>query len=353
MASRILTGIFIVLVITAFACTGARNPVPSENGTDIDQPAEQKLPSFEELYGSLYSEDFKESGQAQSVIEAHPDEYIPKLLEMAQKMDPEYSDKAIEMLGRMKVEQGRDLIIQALNSDVRALQIAAIRAVGRNGDARGVEKVLEYSHSEDTGLRGNSANTLGVFPEAEGTLDRLRELATDDDISVRLAAYNGIGKAMDKGSAKILYQALFREAKAGEEDDPMASTALGIAAAALQKVTDSGDCGWLVDGLAKKNPIEVRYSIFETVGKLRCTEAVDPLARITRDNTEDDMTRIRAGFFLASIGDPKGYQAANDIFFALQNGLLKYDPSKFQDLQTLINQYKGFLDQMELASRHE
>ena len=337
------------LVITLFAmisiaCGGARPPsAQGDNGEQKDGAGVAKK-TYEELYGALFSENNKEAGQAANELQTRLEEFKPKLLETARKMDPEYSPKAIEMLARFGVEEAREIALQALDSAIPALEIAGIKAESWLKDENAFGKIMEFSRYDDVDTRGNCANVLGHFPATEESKKRLRELAVDDSIRVRMPAYSALGMIADTGAARVLYDALFREAKLKAEGDPLANTAAGFAAAALQVCAGPDDCKWLVKGIGPENPIEVRFTLFEAVAKQHCSDAVDSLIAVTRDPKEDDMTRARAGFFLAYVGDPRGYQAASDIYLAIQNGWLEYDETKFQSYDTLMAQYGGLLD---------
>jgi HEAT repeat protein len=340
------------LAILSITCTSARPP--SDEGTDGKQAADQAgKPTFEELYGHLFSEDTKEADQARVQIGNRLDEFLPKILEMAERMDPELSSKAIELVGRFDIEDGREIILKGLDSEARSIRLAAIKSVGFLGEEQAFDKIMEYSYSNDVDIRGNCANVLGYFIDKEGVKERLRELAVDEDIRVRMPAYGGLGKAEDLEAGRIVYDGLYLESKLKAEGEPLGEMAAVIASIALQRTTDENDCKWLTEGLGPGNPLEVRYSLFETVAKHKCPNAVDILVGITRDNKETDLTRIRAGFYLAYIGDPRGYQAASDIYFAIENGLLTYEEGQFQTYETLLQQYRELLDEMELATKNK
>jgi len=330
----------------SIACTGARPPSSKTDDGGKQAPIQVVKRTFEEIYGALFSENNREAGEAANELKTRLEEFKPQLLEAARKMDPEYSPKAIEMLGRFGVEEGREIALQALNSNEPLIQIAGIKAESWLKDDSAFDKIMEFSRSDNVDIRGNCANTLGHFPATDESKKRLRELAIDDSIRVRMAAYSGLGMIADQGADRLLYDALFREAKLKAEGDPLANTAAGLAAAALQVCTGPEDCKWLTKGIGPENPIEVRFTLFESVAKQHCSEAVNGLIAVTHDAEEEDMTRARAGFYLAYIGDPRGYQAASDIYFAIENGLLKYDETKFQTYNVLMEQYNELLDAM-------
>ncbi len=113
------------------------------------------------------------------------------------------------------------------------------------------------------------------------------------------------------------------------------------------------DCEWFVEGLGDEYPGALRYTIFEAAAQFQCSNAVDPLIRICRDDDTDDLTKFRAGFTLAYIGDLEGYKTAEHIYHQVEYGNIEVNELNFPSFQTTFSQYEGLLNEMELASKLE
>jgi HEAT repeat protein len=309
--------------------------------------------SFDDLYAELLGQDKRASKLAEEEIKRRWEEFLPDLIEVAKKLDPETSAKAIEIIGYYEHEEIPGVILQGLESPNRDILVASLIAAGRQDVPEIGDKLLEYTYSEDSAIRGNAASALSNYYETPGVLARLRELAVDPEIGVRMAAYSGLGKAGDPESKRLLFDALKREAELMPVNPQQASLLVLVVTQALGNVVDESDCEWLVDGLDAGNSREFRNGMFDVIGSLYCSEAVDKLIAITRDINEDDMTRFRAGFTLAFIGDLRGYKAADDIHFAADQGLLKIDEANFPTFRNTMSQYYGLLEEMKKAQSNE
>lgn len=342
------TALLILIILLQYGCGNTRPP-----GRDQDamppKPADTTPAqrSFEEVYADLIGLDKQKAAIAEEEINRRWEEFLPDLITAAKQMDPVKSPKAFERLGYYEGEGIVETILLGLESSDRGILIASILAAGRREIPEITDKLLEFTYSEDTGIRGNAANALANYHAATGVLARLRELATDPELGVRMAAYSGLGKAGDPDSKQLLFDALKKEALLMSTNPQQASLVVLVATQALGNIVDEADCKWLVTGLDNSNPREFRNGMFDIIGSLHCPDAVDPLIAITRDVAEDDITRFRAGFTLAFIGDERGYQAADDIHFAADQGLLKIDEANFPTFRTTMSQYKSLLDEMK------
>jgi HEAT repeat protein len=306
--------------------------------------------TFEEVYADLIGDDGRKAGLAEEEITRRWEEFIPDLIATAAVMNPDVSPKAIEKIGYYDSDEAREVIRRGLDSTDRQILLASITAAGRQADNDALDKLMRFTSSDDAAIRGRAATAIAYFPDSPDVRIRLREMTGDDEIIVRMAAYSGIGKVADPDADRLLFEALIREAEPASAGTDEGRFATFIIAGALRNVIDEEDCGWLVDGLDPGYPREVRYMAFDAMAKLHCSGAVDTLIDISRNTEEDDMARFRAGFSLAYIGDPRGYKAADDVYFAADQGLLKIDEANFPTYRTTMAQYRDLLDEMKAAA---
>ncbi len=343
-----------LILIVQYGCGGAHSPGPEKETAgqeSVDAAPAQR--SFDEVYADLLSDDRRKSALADEEINRRWEEFLPDLLARAKLMDPLKSPKAIERLGHYEGEEIVDTILLGLESTDRGILIASIVAAGHRVIPEIADKLIEFTYSEDAGIRGNAANALANYNAVPGVLARLRELALDPELGVRMAAYSGLGKAGDHDSKLLLFDALKKESELVSANPQQATLVVLIVTKALSNVVDETDCEWLVAGLDDNASREFRNGMFDIIGSLHCSEAVDPLIAITRDVAEDDLTRFRAGFTLAFIGDARGYKAAGDIYFAADQGLLKISETQLPTFKTTMSQYKGLLDEMKKSNSGE
>lgn len=353
-----LKRILICLIAISFAmtiasCQSAQPPAGTDQNGNTDEPVVENKQPFEEIYADYISDDEEKAKAARSALNRHLDEFHPELLKVAAEQDPERSPRAIELIGKYDNDEARDVILLGIDSEHREIVVASIIAIGYQEDERAFEQLMELSYSEDKGIRGNCITVLANFPDREGAGDRIRKLAGDEDKGVRMAAYSAMGKISDPEDDRFLYDAMIREAAMIEPDSKEGEMLLFIVSRALRNVLDTDDCEWFVEGLGDEYPDALRYTIFDAAAEHHCGNAVDPLIEICRDTDNSDMTRFRAGFTLAYIGDLRGYKTAEHIYHQVEYGNIKVNQMNFQSFPTTMSQYWELLSDMELASRLE
>jgi len=346
-----LTSIFIAMMIAS--CQSAKPPAGTDQNGNTDEPVVIKGQPFEEIYADYISEDEEKAKVAKTALNRRLDEFQPELLKIAAQQDPRRSPEAIELIGKYDNDEARDVILTGLDSEHRAIVVASIIAIGYQKDERAFEQLMELSYSGDEGIRGNCITVLANFPDREGVVDRIHELARDDETGVRLAAYSAIGIISDPEEDRFLYDAMIREASMVEPDDQNGQMLIFIVSKALGNVLDTDDCEWFVEGLGDEYPDALRYTIFDAAAEQHCDNAVDPLIKICRDTDNSDITRFRAGFTLAYIGDLKGYKTAEHIYHQVEYGNININRMNYPSFQTTMGQYNELLNDMEMASKKE
>ncbi len=346
-----LTAIF--LAMTFASCNSAQPPAGTDQNGNTGEPVIEKGQPFEEIYADYISDDEEKAKAAKTELNRRLGEFHPELLKIATEQDPVRSPGAIELIGKYDNDEARDVILPGLDSEHREIVVASIIAIGYQEDERAFEQLMELSYSDDVGIRGNCITVLANFPDREGVKDRIRELAGDEDKRVRLAAYSAMGKISDPEDDRFLYDAMIREAAMIEPDNKEGEMLLFIVSNALRNVLDTDDCEWFVEGLGDEYPDSLRYTIFDAAAEQHCGNAVDPLIEICRDTDDSDMTRFRAGFTLAYIGDLDGYKTAEHIYHQVEYGNININQMNFPSFPTTMSQYRELLNDMEMASKLE
>lgn len=103
---------------------------------------------------------------------------------------------AVEKLAQLKDPRVNDVLVECykspLNQDVNlpAVKIAVVRALGKRGEAAGIETVLQALKSDNPpDLRQAAVESLGSIKNDQAASELVRVLREDKDVSLKYRAY--------------------------------------------------------------------------------------------------------------------------------------------------------------------
>jgi HEAT repeat protein len=129
---------------------------------------------------------------------------VPHLVQGMKSDHPSVQLFCIEMLGRLGDVRAVQTLIEYINYAVPAIQMVSLEAFGRIGDARAVPVVLTFLESKEERIRMTAARALGSLG-SPATVDALNKLLLHDTIAVRLAAAEALSKIGGAGIRTLQY----------------------------------------------------------------------------------------------------------------------------------------------------
>lgn len=108
-----------------------------------------------------------------------------------EREDPGIRAAALAGLGYFSEPQAQAAVMTALSNP--ALELAAVRGLGRSANQAYVERLVEYSRRPEPELRQEAATALGEIEDQEA-VPRLVELIEDPDQRVQQAALRALGQ---------------------------------------------------------------------------------------------------------------------------------------------------------------
>lgn len=181
--------------------------------------------SLGELHGSV-------AGRVRAVLAEHVGQDTPAPLRR----------RALEAAGYFDERPFTDAIEAAFASADVGMRAGAIRAMGRNCDARWLPTILREMESAEPELRFESVRAAAEM-EDERAVPRLLERLEDDDHQVRLAAVAALGTIGGQRARRALQQlrahgddeAMVEAAESALDELEIASDPLGVRAAEVEK----------------------------------------------------------------------------------------------------------------------
>lgn len=111
---------------------------------------------------------------------------IPSVIKLLDTKDHELRAKAINCLGKLKVDEVEDKLLDIYGNQTLNCQIEILKAIGRIGSGKSIDFLkYEFLHSSDFDLRKNAARSIikgGV--KAQETLQLLLDTATKENLLI-------------------------------------------------------------------------------------------------------------------------------------------------------------------------
>ncbi|MEO5357083.1 MAG: HEAT repeat domain-containing protein [Nitrospirae bacterium YQR-1] len=198
---------------------------------------------------------------------------------------------ALEALGTMEREEAVASISNLCNSPSQVLKFAAFETLGRIPSKQSREAIIECTLNTDPITKSVAVKSLvklGIEPEMGFLAQDLREMLSSDDWEDKLAAISGLTIIKDKDS---LYN-LLDLAGSLDTSNPENEEHVAIIKDAVVKIADCPTLLCLLD----YNGFKFRGMaiLLETLGKLKCVEAVAPLVTLLRRSSLRDIRREAA-----------------------------------------------------------
>lgn len=209
---------------------------------------------------------------------------------------------ALHALGKIGGARAAELVAFALADEDSEVQVAAAHVLGRlrdeHGGVPGSSELLLAVSSEHAHVRAAVARALGATGLALA-IEPLRELISDADSGVALAAVEALGRLSDAALGDCLRDALIHP------DREVVKTA-------LRALAQPGSDGTLVPGVSEQliaalshDAWDVRQLAAELIGELRIAEAQPALAaQLSRET--DDLARGTLSDALRTLAEEVG-----------------------------------------------
>ena len=259
------------------------------------------------MLDELLSGDILKVAYATNKIKNLPDSdmqqyFLDNVQSKLKDTNPEVRENAVMALGRIGDVKAVDLLIEALKDENIGMRVNVAVALGNIGDAKAVDPLIEALKDENIGMRVNVAVALGNIGDAKA-VDPLIEMLNDENVNVRLNAANALGIIRDVKAVDPLIEALKDETLSVRLN---AANALGI-------IGDAKAVDPLIEALKDEN-IDVRLNATNVLGNIGDAKAVDPLIEVLNDKV--DNIRGTAAWALGEICDAKAVvplaEALND-----------------------------------------
>ena len=133
------------------------------------------------------------------------EEYQARQLAQVLTDNPAYAEHVIpawEALGKSVLVGLREYY----TSETPHVRVAALEAGARLGDMKAVEALVSMADSPDAQQRRQAAELLGYLSQHVNAMRALRNLVDDDDVSVRLAAYESLAAMGDTMVRRTIFE---------------------------------------------------------------------------------------------------------------------------------------------------
>ncbi|MBF0519149.1 MAG: HEAT repeat domain-containing protein [Nitrospirae bacterium] len=216
--------------------------------------------------------------------------------------DPEewVAFNALEALGAMESEEGVTAISELCNGSSLVLKFAAFETLGKIPSKQSRDALIECTKTTDSLTKSVAVKSLvqiGIEPDMLFLATDLRVMLQSDDWEDRFAAISGLSVIKDKESLYTLLD------MAGSLDTSYPENEEHIAII-KDAVLNIADCSSLLS-LCDINNLKFRGMaiLVETLGKLKCIEAIDTLVKLLRSSLRD--IRREAAHALVEIADER------------------------------------------------
>lgn len=218
---------------------------------------------------------------------------VPALAAALRSTDAKVRATAAEMLGRVGDVRAVEPLVQLLGDKEETVQLEAVSALGALADARALKPLLLTLRKPDAGVqvRARAARAIGKLGDKRAAPYLVESLADADD-QVRAAVVSGLGQL---GDAKFL-EPLLKMLKDSDERVRWET------ADALGRLGDKRALEPLLQTFANpKEAAKTRMGAGDAIGRLGDRRAVAPLAALLADPT----TEVRRGAVvgLGQLGD--------------------------------------------------
>ncbi len=328
---KIILCIVIVIAFSIGSVTYSQPKTPKEN-IPFDIPSDVR----EEIEG-LYSQDIEKRAKSATYLGEMGDRAIPAIPFLIEILDehtwPSSSPgfealKALARIGKPSVEP-LIVILKDKHSKSTGRENAA-EALGRIGDSRAVEPLIDSLENDFSKVRENAAWALGMIKDIRAIPSLIAALKDKGDESslVRSASAQALGAIKD-------YQAVEPLIKALRDKD---SAVRRRAALALGKISDNKAVEPLILNLKDKD-VNVRIDTIDAIGMIKNPRGVEPLIEALND--ENQVVRKGA---VAALGNFKDMRVVEPLIEALKEKELRYlAASSLRDITGWKNYTQDYL----------
>lgn len=206
---------------------------------------------------------------------------------------------AARVIGRLRIEQGGDALVTAMNDPVDDVRLAAIWALGELRFDRAVQALTGFSTHYGRGALGLSALEALARIAHPSSVPLFREGLLDRNPVVRRLAAEGLGRAADRRSIDSLERlvtsdrdphvraaALFALEKLGRHSAAALASLLAdrrVFAAARYYLVEIGEPATVASRLADPDPL-VRRGTADVAGVMGAAEAIAALRALREDS---------------------------------------------------------------------
>jgi HEAT repeat protein len=233
---------------------------------------------------------------------------LKPLKKVLKRESPDLRAEVARALGKIGDARAVDALIEALKDEDSYVRKNVAWALGKIRDARAVDALIEALKDEDRGVRKNVAWALGEIGDARAVgalIEALRdkdskvrrsvklfEMLNDKDSDVRESVVEALGKIKDTRAVDALIEAL-KDENGGVRKS---------VAWALGEIGDKRAVDALIEAL-KDESSYVRESVIRALGKIGDARAVDALIEALKDMNSD--VRKNVAKALGEIGDAR------------------------------------------------
>ena len=191
-----------------------------------------------------------------------------------------FRSSAAEALGKIGDKRAVEPLIEALRDSFSDVRYYAARALGEIRDSRVVEPLIEALRDEDYEVRGNAALALGKIGDKRA-VEPLTKSLKNKDRGVRMRATEALdrlGWIPKDDSEKTRY---LIAKKQWDELVKLGVPAVGSLIETLEDEDINIECGATI-----REGIAVREGAARTLGKIEDKRAVEPLTKALKDGDE-------------------------------------------------------------------
>jgi len=261
------------------------------------------------------------------------------MLEALESNLPEVRKCAAEALGKLGDSRAVEPLIQIINDKNWEVRSKAIEALGKLGDIRALETLFEAFKEGDRHTRFNVIYALHNFRDGR-VVDILIQALTDADYFVRCSAAKELGEFRDVRALESLIQAL-------QDKEPLVRS---DAVHALMKINDKRAIDPVIQALKDENDM-VRRSAVLALGVIGGIEAIEHIIQALRN---DSAVRDNA---IAILNDFRDSRAVEPIIQALSDDdkNVRYSAARalgdFEDIRALKPLIQALNDDEYLVRR--
>jgi HEAT repeat protein len=166
------------------------------------------------LFTPLQDQDWNVRNAAQEVLDEQGGRLLsdPALLDALKNESESVRMAAVQALGKQGERAPIELLMQALQDEDEYVRIAAVEALGKQGEQAPIELFMQALQDEDEYVRIAAVQALGKQGE-RAPIELLMQALQDEDESMRSAAVEALGKQGERAPIELFMQAFQDESE--------------------------------------------------------------------------------------------------------------------------------------------